>query len=184
MPEQPDPGRPPRAEDLFRHLDDLRTDSFEGAGPRPARIELFHRTVELLDPVVRRVLGETDATFLGGASELRLQGPRQEAGGDWTARWELSWPEQRSATPLRGDRVHPVQVAAWFAATFTHPHLAGTWAGRSPLVAHWPLQVTSEADAARQEPIVRAIVEAELHQAVFEGGWRVLPGYPRRSAAQ
>jgi len=27
----------------------------------------------------------------------------------------------------------------------------------------------------------RAIVETELHQRIFEGGWRILPGYTRRS---
>jgi predicted MFS family arabinose efflux permease len=175
-----DPGVPPRAEDLFRHLDDLRTDSYEGSGPRAERIERFHRAVDLLDPVVRRVLQEADTTFLAGSGELARHGPAVEQDGGWTARWELSWPEQRAATPIRGgvDRVGPVQVVAWFAATFTHPHLAGSSAG------HWPLQVTGEADAERQEPIVRAIVEAELHQRVFEGGWRILPGYPRRSAGQ
>jgi hypothetical protein len=66
-------------------------------------------------------------------------------------------------------------VVAWFAAGFTHPHLAGSRAG------DWPLQVTSQADAERQETIVRAIVEAEVHQRIFEGGWRILPGYTRRS---
>ena len=180
-----DPGMPPRAEDMFRHLDDLRTDSFEGTGPRPERIELFRTGVELLGPVVRRVLEEADATFLAGAGELAEHGVTQE-GGDWTARWQLSWPEQRATTPIRGrvDRVGPVEVVAWFGGTFTHPHLAGSWAGQQPLVAHWPLQVTGQADAERQEPIVRAIVEAELHQRVFEAGWRILPGYPHRSAGE
>jgi hypothetical protein len=180
-----DPGTPPRVEDLFRHLDDLRTDSYEGAGPRAERIDLFRRTVELLGPVVRRVLEEADAAFLAGSGGLAEHPPSQD-GGDWTARWELSWPEQRAATPIRGgvDRVAPVQVVAWFAGTFTHPHLAGSWAGQQPLVAHWPLQVTGQTDAERQEAVVRAIVEAELHQRVFEGGWRILPGYPHRSAGQ
>jgi hypothetical protein len=43
--------------------------------------------------------------------------------------------------------------------------------------------VASQTDAERQEPIVRAIVEAEVHQRIFEGGWRILPGYTRRSGA-
>jgi len=29
---------------------------------------------------------------------------------------------------------------------------------------------------------VRAIVEAELHQRIFEGSWRIVPGFTRRSA--
>jgi hypothetical protein len=166
-----------RAEDLYRHLDDLRTDSYEGARPRAERVELYRRAVALLNPVVRRVLEEADAAFLAGAGEISEHGPSEDGGG-WTASWELSWPEQQAATPVRGehDRVGPVQVIAWFAAGFTHPHLAGSSLG------HWPLQVTDEADAERQEPIVRAIVEAELHQRVFEGSWKILPGYPGRSA--
>ena len=60
---------------------------------------------------------------------------------------------------------------AWFAAGFTHPHLRGSQVG------NWPLQVTSEEDARRQEPIVRAIVEAELHERVFEGTWRIIPAF-------
>jgi hypothetical protein len=177
------PMAPPRAEDLFRHLDDLRTDSYEGSGPRAERVERFGTAVQLLGPVVRRVLEDADATFLAGSGEISEHGPAQDGGG-WTARWELSWPEQRTTTPIRGgvDRLAPVQVVAWFASTFTHPHLAGAWAGQDPLIAHWPMQVTSQADAERQEPLLWAIVEAELHQRVYEGGWRVLPGYPRRSA--
>jgi hypothetical protein len=167
---------PPRVEDLFRHLDDLRTDSYEGVGPRPQRVELYRRAVELLGPVVRRVLEEADAAFLDRTGEIGEHGPSQDPDGGWTARWELSWPQQRQATNRRGgDGVAPVQVVAWFAAGFTHPHLSGSLAG------HWPLQVTGEADAERQEPIVRAIVEAELHQRIFEGGWTIVPGYTRRS---
>jgi hypothetical protein len=167
---------PPRTEDLFRHLDDLRTNSFEGAGPRAERIELFRRAVELLGPVVRPVLDEANAALLDGTGEVSEQDLAEQPDGGWTARWELSWPEQREAPNIRGgDGVSPVQVVAWFAAGFTHPHLAGSRAG------DWPLQVTSQADAERQEPIVRAIVEAELHQRIFEGGWRILPGYTRRS---
>jgi hypothetical protein len=175
-------GVPPRTEDLFRHLDDLRTNSFEGVGPRAERTELFRRAVDLLGPVVRPVLDEANATLLDGTGEITEHGLTEQPDGGWVARWELSWPEQRTATNLRGgDGVAPVQVVAWFAAGFTHPHVAGAWAGQPPLVAHWPLQVTSQADAERQEPIVRAIVEAELHQRIFEGGWRIVPGYTRRS---
>jgi hypothetical protein len=171
-------GVPPRVEDLFRHLDDLRTDSFEGAGPREERIELFRRGLAFFGPVVRRVLEEANAAVLDGTGEVREHELAQQPDGGWTARWELSWPEQRAAENLRGaDGVGPVQVVAWFAAGFTHPHLSGSRAGA------WPLQVTSQADADRQELVVRAIVEAELHERIFEGGWRIVPGYTRRSGA-
>jgi hypothetical protein len=74
------------------------------------------------------------------------------------------------ATFARGGEVPPIQVVAWFAAGFTHPHLRGSEVG------NWPLQVTEERDARRQEPIVRAIVEAELHERIFEGTWLIVPG--------
>lgn len=60
-------------------------------------------------------------------------------------------------------------MIALFRRTFNHPHLRGSTAG------DWPMQVLDAADAARQEPIVRAIVEVELHQRIFEGRWGVVP---------
>ena len=105
---------------------------------------MFRRAVELLDPLVRTVLDETDREFLRGTGTIEHRPVAEEASGDAVAGWELSWPDQREAENVRGgDRVGPVQVVAWFAAGFTHPHLRGSQAG------NWPLQVTSEADARR-----------------------------------
>ena len=159
----------PRTQDLFRHLDDLRTDSYEGAGPRAQREEVFRRATALLDPVVSAVLEEADAALLDGTGELLREPAAGDGRGGQVARWSLSWPAQRDFG------VDPVTVVAWFGATFTHGHLAGGSLG------HWPLQVTDAAEAERQAPIVRAIVEAELHQRTFDAGnWRVITGYARR----
>jgi hypothetical protein len=160
----------PRTEDLFRHLDDLRTDSYEGAGPRSERDDVFRLATELLDPVVTAVLDEVDARLLDGTGEVTHAPAASDGSGGLAARWSLSWPAQRE----RG--VGPVEVVAWYGAAFTHGHLSGSSLG------HWPLQVTSAHDAARQEPIVRAIVEAELHQRVFDakGDWRVITTYSRQ----
>jgi hypothetical protein len=160
----------PRTEDLFRHLDDLRTDSYEGAGPRSQRDDVFRLATELLDPVVTAVLEEVDARLLDGTGEVGHAPAASDGSGGLAARWSLSWPAQRE----RG--VDPVEVVAWYGAAFTHGHLSGSSLG------HWPLQVTSTADAARQDPIVRAIVEAELHQRVFDakGDWRVITAYSRQ----
>jgi len=164
------PGRPPRSEDVFRHLEDLRTGTFEGAESREDRVALFRRAVDLLDPVVRDVLDETNATFLDGSGQVDHRSVHVDGSGDAVARWELSWPEQRQAGNVRPDGgVPPIQVVAWFAAGFNHPHLRGSQAG------NWPLQVVDERDARRQEPIVRAIAEAELHERIFEGTWRIVP---------
>ncbi len=157
---------------MFRHLADLRSGSYEGAQPRDARLELFERAVVLMDPVVRSVLEETKDTFLAGAGDIELHPVTLHSNGDAAAAWSLSWPEQRAAENVRGAcDVGPIQVIALFASGFTHPHLRGTSAG------NWPLQVLDPQDAERQEPIVRAIVEAELHERVFEGTWRIVPSF-------
>jgi hypothetical protein len=165
--------QPPRTEDVFRHLEDLRSDTYEGAHDWADRVAVFRRAVELLDPLVRRVLDETNATFLDGTGSVH-QHVGEDADGGVYAHWNLSWPAQRTATARDGARVQPIQVIASFARGTTHPHWTGTTAGM------WPCQVVDEADAARQEPIVRAIAEAELHQRIFDGTWRVVPTFARR----
>jgi hypothetical protein len=90
-------GVPPRLEDLFRHLDDLRTNSYEGAGPREERVELFRRALELFGPVVRRVLDEANAAVLDGTGAVREHDLAQQPDGGWTARWELSRRPRTSA---------------------------------------------------------------------------------------
>lgn len=167
---------PPQAKDIFRHLEDLRTRTCEGAAEWSERVAYFERAVELLTPTVRHVLDETDATFLDDTGEATHHAGEDRDGGRW-ARWDLYWPAQRQATSRHGGPVQPIQVMAIFGRGNTHPHLSGTTAGM------WPCQVSSEADAARQEPIVRALVEAELHQRIFEGRWQIIPAYARRHEA-
>ncbi|MGH4019411.1 MAG: hypothetical protein ACRDT0_09290 [Pseudonocardiaceae bacterium] len=164
---------PPREEDVLRHVADLVSRSYEGAESWPDRLALFHQAVELIDPLVRRVLDETDATFLEATGETTARTVEHDD-GSVAAHWELSWPRQREATSRDGGPVAPIQVIAWFRRSFNHPHLRGSTAG------DWPLQVLTADDAARQEPIVRAIVEAELHQRIFEGRWPVVPAAVRK----
>ncbi|MGH3824548.1 MAG: hypothetical protein ACRDRA_17200 [Pseudonocardiaceae bacterium] len=157
-----------RDEDLMRHLADLVARSYEGATSWPDRLTVFHRAVQLLDPVVRGVLAEADKMFLENTGEITRYRVEQED-GSVGERWELSWPRQRDAVSRDGGPVAPVQVIAWFQRSFNHAHLRGSTAG------DWPLQVTSTDDAMRQAPIVRAIVEAELHQRIYEGRYPVIP---------
>ncbi len=157
-----------RDEDLMRHLADLVTHSYEGVTSWPDRLTVFHRAVQLLDPVVRDVFAEADAMFLENTGEVTRHSVEQ-SDGSVGERWELSWPRQRDAVSRDGGPVPPVQVIAWFRRSFNHAHLRGSTAG------DWPLQVTSTDDAARQIPIVRAIVEAELHQRIYEGRYPVMP---------
>jgi hypothetical protein len=166
---------PPRATDIFRHLSDLRSGSYEGAEQWPDRVRVFRRAVSLLDPVVRRILDQADAAFLRGSGTINHRAGEDRDGGAY-AHWELSWPEQRHAIARHGGRVEPIQVIALFGRGNTHPHLRGAAAGM------WPCQVTDAADAERQEPILRAIVECELHERIFQGTWRVVPAFAGHDA--
>ncbi len=162
-----------RDEDLMRHLADLVARSYEGATSWADRLTVFQQAVELLDPVVRDVLAEADAIFLETTGEVTRRSVEHND-GSVGEHWELSWPRQREAVSRDGGQVPPVQVIAWFRRSFNHAHLRGSVAG------DWPLQVTSTDDAARQLPIVRAIVEAELHQRIYEGRYPVMPVAVRR----
>jgi hypothetical protein len=166
---------PPRATDIFRHLSDLRSGSYEGAVQWPDRVRIFRQAVILLDPVVRRVLEEANTAFLRGGGTINHRAGEDRDGGAY-AHWELSWPEQRHATARHGGRVEPVQVIAVFGRGNIHPHLRGA------VVGMWPCQVTDAADAERQEPILRAIVECELHERIFQGTWRVVPAFTGHDA--
>ena len=157
-----------REKDLMRHLADLVARRYEGAESWADRVGVFWRAVELLDPVVRGVLAEADAMFLEHTGEIRRYSA-EEQDGSVGAHWELSWPRQRQAVSRDGGPVPPVQLIAWFRRSFNHAHLRGSTAG------DWPLQVVNTADAARQLPIVQAIVEAELHQRIYEGRYPVMP---------
>ena len=168
-----DTALPPRPDDIFRHLEDLRTRSYEGVHDWAGKLDLFNRAMTLLDPLVRQVLDETDRTFLDGTGTTSYHDGEDSDGGAW-ARWELSWPAQQQAEARDGGRVQPIQVVAKFAYGGPHPHLSGSVAGM------WSCQVTDAADAARQEPIIRAIIETELHQRIFDGRWGVIPAFVRR----
>ncbi|MGH3841453.1 MAG: hypothetical protein ACRDS0_08440 [Pseudonocardiaceae bacterium] len=162
-----------REEDLMRHLADLVERRYEGARSWPERVGVFRRAVELLDPVIRGVFAEANAAFLENTGDMTCRSVEQ-GDGSVGEHWELSWPRQREAVSRHGGPVTPVQVIAWFQRSFNHAHLRGSTAG------DWPLQVTSIDDANRQLPIVRAIVEAELHQRIYEGRYPVMPVAVRR----
>jgi hypothetical protein len=166
---------PPRAIDIFRHLSDLRSGTYEGAVHWPDRVRVFWQAVSLLDPVVRRIREQANTAFLWGGGTINHRVGEDRDGGAY-AHWELSWPGQRHATARHGGRVEPVQVIAVFGRGNTHPHLRGAVAGM------WPCQVTGAADAERQEPILRAIVECELHERIFQGSWRVIPAFADENA--
>jgi hypothetical protein len=90
---------PPRATDIFRHLSDLRSGTYEGARQWPDRVEVFRRAVSLLDPVVRRILEQANAVFLRGAGTIHHRAGDDRDGG---ATPTGSCPGPSSGTPPAG----------------------------------------------------------------------------------
>lgn len=160
-----------RAEDLLRHLQDLRTGTYEGEKSRNAKEALYRRGIDLLTPIAKAILEEANTLFLDGAGEIQTIGPEDDGSGGLETRFELTWPEQREAQVMRGQHkpLEPVRIVVNYSQNFLHPHLAGSNVG------YWPFQVTNEADVERQRGILTAIVELELHQRIFETDWRILP---------
>jgi hypothetical protein len=160
-----------RPDDLLRHLQDLRTGTYEGRASRKAKEELYRKGIELLTPIAMAVLEEANRLFLRGTGQIEVIGPTNDSSGGLETRFELRWPEQQSAKSRHGSHqsLQPVCIVVNYSQNFLHPHLSGSSAG------YWPFQVTSQADAERQKGILSAIVELELHQRIFETDWRILP---------
>ncbi len=160
-----------RPDDILRHLQDLRTGTYEGVQSRKAKEELYLKGIKLLTPVAIAILEEANHLFLQGTGEMQVVGPKDNNSGELETRFELSWPEQRAAytTHVSREPPPPVCIVVNYSQNFLHPHLSGSTVG------YWPFQVTSKADADRQKGILSAIVELELHQRIFETDWRILP---------
>lgn len=173
-----DPAFPLRY-DLIRHLDDLRARTYEGAESRADREATFERAVQLLSPVVMTELDLTSARFLDGTGDVSYEPTGDDGAGGRGARWALSWPDQRRARDRSGGGLQPIWLIAKMTATNLHGHLSGSRAG------DWPMQITSSSDAERQQPLLRIIIESELHQRIFDAGgdWRIVTTYARRRSA-
>jgi hypothetical protein len=166
------------AEDLLRHCKDLQTRTYEGASGEE-RLNTYRRAVELLAPVALDVLAEANRELLDGTGEVTQHGPRPDGHDGTEAVFELSWPAQRTVDRTRSGRpLDPVRVMARFTAGTQHPHLSGSRAATDP-PGDYPLQVTSSEDAERQRPVLAAVVTAELHARIFEGGWQCIPAATR-----
>jgi hypothetical protein len=163
---------------LIRHLDDLRTGSYEGATTRAEREAIFRSAVELLSGTVLAALEAANLRLLERRGTVVFTGVTDDGDGGIAASWELSWPEQQASPGrLQPAPVAPVQVRAIFPRGWTHGHLRG---GR---LGNWPLQVTSAADVPGFEPVIGAIIAAELHEVIYESAdtWKVIGGYLRKA---
>ena len=155
---------------LLRHFNDLRDGTHFGARSRGDKERLFAEAVTLIDPYARRALGEINQDLLLGAGEVSGTGVRQDTTGGLEAEWTLSWPLQQAAS------IELVILRAHFGTQFHHPHL------RSRTTGDWPLNVSDEAQAAAELPMLRAMAAADLHNLVFQlgGDVRIIPAVQAR----
>jgi hypothetical protein len=167
-----------RGEDWRRHMEDLVVQRYEGADERAERDRVFREAFDLCTPVAVRVLRQIDELLLGGTASIATRPPESDGGGGLLGGWELTWPRLEQATNrFTGESLPPARITAMYPAGFTHGHLALYDIGEPRrCVAAWPLQVTTPEDAERQEPILWAIAEAEVHERTFAGdlNWRLL----------
>jgi hypothetical protein len=178
-----------RREDWARHVADLQMGTYDGASSRAECEAVFQRAFELTTPVALDVLESLAVAYLGGEAvtsvtlpqpvpdEALLGASRTPVGG-LLGSWNLTWPAlERARDRLTGEPFPPVQIFAMYPSDFTHGHLAlfDLGAPRTS-VANWPFQVTTAADAERQERILSAIAEADLHERTFASdlNWRLL----------
>jgi hypothetical protein len=178
-----------RREDWRRHVVDLQERGYEGALVRADKEAAFARAFALTTRVAERVLRALDDAYLGGRGTIgtrppvlvapeELMGATREPMGGLLGAWHLTWPElERAHNRLDGHRLPAVEIHAMFPSDFTHPHLALCDLSRPRRwVACWPFQVSEPADAERQDGVLAAIAEADMHERTFAGdlNWRLL----------
>jgi len=162
---------------IGRHLDDLRSGSYEGESGK-AREPVYREAFDLLTPVATAVLSEINNTLLASTAEVAVQSPESDGRNGLIGSWTLSWPRQREASNrFSGGRLRPVMISAVFPEGFVHPHLVAGGpinAGSDTLVA-WPMQVTTAQEASAYEPLLWAIAAAEVHDRIYQSSWRIIP---------
>lgn len=168
-----------RIEDMKRHLSDLEHDSYDEAKERPARDAVFVEAFDLLTPWAVQVLEDMNEWLVNGMGIVSVNEPVSDGEGGINGSWTLTWPKLEAAMNVHsGKPLEPVTIDAVYPGHWTHGHIARLHEGLPAEVTAWPMQVLTDDDASRQEPILRAIAEAELHERLYQanGDWQmVLP---------
>jgi hypothetical protein len=101
-----------RVDDLLRHLEDLRSGTYEGAMSRGAKEVVYRQGINLLKSDAVEILEEANTMFLNGTGNVQMIGPEEDGSGGLVTRFELSWPEQRAARIMRGPNgpLQPVRI--------------------------------------------------------------------------
>src|SRR6202049_5386034 len=79
---------------IARHMDDLRTDSYEGA-VGPEREAPYRTGFDLLSTVATGVLADVNELLLGGAGDISIQPPSPDSHGGLIGALVLCWPALR-----------------------------------------------------------------------------------------
>jgi hypothetical protein len=167
-----------RGDDWRRHVDDLVVQRYEGADERAERDGVFLDAFDLCTPVAVRVLERIGELLLGGTASISTRPPEvgREPAAARRLGADLAAP-RAGRNRFTGQPLPPARITAMYPDGFTHGHLALYDIGEPRrCVAAWPLQVTTPPDAERQEPMLWAIAEAEVHERTFAAdlNWRLL----------
>ena len=163
---------------LRRHMEDLRTDTYEGAAG-PEREARYRAAFDFLSIVATGVLADIDELLLFGTGDISIQPPVPDGHRGLIGSWMLSWPALREArSRISGKALMPVTISAVWPAGFVHPHLVAGEAvnPRAESLTAWPMQITSAEEAAQQEPLLWALATAEVHDRIYQSSWRVVSG--------
>jgi hypothetical protein len=166
-----------RVEDTMRHLADLEHDYYEEAKSREAREEVFLEAFRLLTPLAIEVLDDMNEWLLHGRGTVEIEEPVRDPDGGINGKWTLTWARLEAGINVHtGEPLQPVTIDAVYPSHWTHGHIARLHAGLPGEVTAWPMQVRTPEDAVRQEPVLRAIVESEVHERVYQtdGDWRLV----------
>lgn len=79
-----------RADDLLRHLQDLRSGTYEGAMSRGAKEVVYRQGIKLLRSVAVEILEEANTLLLNGTGNVQMIGPEEDGSGGLVTRFELS----------------------------------------------------------------------------------------------
>ncbi len=184
------------AEDLKRHLTDIKESSYEGCGwDREPKEDAFRVGFDFATPVAERTLHALSEQLLDGTGKVRTVKPESDGRGGLIAWWQLSWPLlEETHDRITGEPFPPVRVAVAFPTTLVHPHVAilrpervdeprGVIPEVGPdVVWAWPFQVTSSEDAAHMETLFGVIALGEIHERTARSAarpYQVLPAFPR-----
>src|SRR5260370_7330730 len=116
----------PRAwiDGLRRHVEDLRTDSYEGAAG-PEREARYRAAFDLLSTVATGVLADVNELLLGGTGDISIQPPGPDGHGGLIGGWMLRWPALPEARRrLTGKTLSPLTIHPVLPPALFLPHPA------------------------------------------------------------